>query len=489
MGEVKDTRFRFEFNKSIRVEGRPERLSCDPGAVLMREVEERVGIVPWLVEHLHDPRDQDKITHPLSELLRTALFLPALALFDEDDADVKRDDPAFRLAVSERRGSSPLLPPQMCGGGCCGEEPQIPDGLASQPTLSRLTAALTGEKNQAVLQEGLRELAKRRIRSMRPGHHRPRYLTIDVDSLPIEVHGHQPGSAYNGYYHQTMYHPIVASFAETGDLLDARLREGNCHTANGALSFVINLLDWTEKNICQVASIRFDAGFPEDILLSALEDRRTDYVARIKNNAVLDRMAEPFLVRPVGRPTNEPRMWFHELVYQAEEWIKPRRVVLVVQERPGELHLHYFWLLTSWSAADMPGAALLELYRVRGCAEGYMGELVNELLPNLSSSPRPKSHYRGDKPKRRSASVDSFACNSVVLLLRCLSYNLSHCLRVVVEGATDEGWSLKRVRERILKVAARFLLHGRRVIVVVREEAIALWNLLAAPLARLTWEH
>jgi hypothetical protein len=439
VGEDKDTGFRFDFNGSVRVEGRPERLTGDAGSVLVREVEERIGIVPWLVDRLEDPRCPERITHPLAELLRSALLLPLQGWYDEDDADFKRNDPAMRVAVSERRGVSPLLPRDPSGEDPKAPGPQTPDGLASQPTLSRLNAVLSQESNLQVVREGLRELASRRIRSMRPGQHRLRYLTIDVDSLPVEVYGHQPGSAYNGYYRQTMYHPLVASIAETGDLLDARLREGNCHTANGALGFITDLVEWTEKNICQVASIRMDAGFPEPELLSGLEAKGTPYVARIKNNPVLDRLAEPYLVRPVGHPTNEPRTWFHEETYQAESWDKARRVVIVVQEKPGELHLHHFCILTSWDAQTMPGESLVDLYRVRGAAEGYMGELVNQLLPNLSSSPRPKSHYKGEAPKVRSTTVDSFAVNAVVLLLRCLSYNLGHCLSYYLQESLNRN--------------------------------------------------
>src|SRR3712207_7138052 len=50
-----------------------------------------------------------------------------------------------------------------------------------------------------------------------------------------------PGSAWNGHYQQRMYHPIIACAAETGDMLDARLRPGNAHTAEGALDFVLDL--------------------------------------------------------------------------------------------------------------------------------------------------------------------------------------------------------------------------------------------------------
>jgi hypothetical protein len=133
-----------------------------------------------------------------------------------------------------------------------------------------------------------------------------RYLSIDVDSLPVEVHGHQPGSAHNGHYHARIYHPIVASVAETGDLLDLRLREGHVHTAEGALEFIEGLVDQVEKKLCQVAAVWMDAGFPEDHLLSALETRRTPYVARVKNNKVLDRMAQPHLKPSVPMIVRHP---------------------------------------------------------------------------------------------------------------------------------------------------------------------------------------
>src|SRR3712207_9461495 len=82
-----------------------------------------------------------------------------------------------------------------------------------------------------------------------------------------------PGSAWNGHYQQRMYHPIIACAAETGDMLDARLRPGNAHTAEGALDFVLGLVDRLEGTMCQVAMLRMDAGFPEEKLLSG--DRKS----------------------------------------------------------------------------------------------------------------------------------------------------------------------------------------------------------------------
>jgi hypothetical protein len=64
--------------------------------------------------------------------------------------------------------------------------------------------------------------------------------------------------------------------------------------------------------MCQVALVRIDAGFPDETLLAGLEANGTPYVARIKNNKVLDRLAARYLRRPPGRPPAEPRVWFHE---------------------------------------------------------------------------------------------------------------------------------------------------------------------------------
>ena len=476
------TLFAAEFNGSLRLEARPERLTSEAGAVVLREVIERLKITPWMVERIQDARDQSLITHPMPELINTALLLLGQGWRDQDDADALRGDAAMRLAASSRRGISPLKTRPREEGRPLHRNPEVPDGLASQPTLSRLVHTLSSEVNRPVLHEALLEVASRRIKASRGGH-RMRYLTVDIDSLPIAVHGHQPGSEYNGHYHGRIYHPLVASIGQTGDLLDVRLRKGAAHTAEGALDFILPLLDRVEKKLCQVATARIDAGFPEEKLLGALEKRETPYLARVRNNKVLDRMAEPLLKRPTGRRPAEPRTWFHEMSYRAEAWSRERRVVLVVLERPDDLFIHHFWIITNWPVEQMNGEALLEHYRERGSAENHMGELMDVFDPALSSSPRPKSTYRGRRIENRALPCDSFAHNETILLLNALAYNVAHVARVFIEDATGEGWSLRRLQERVLRVAARILVHGRRAIFVIGEASASLWRALWSKLA------
>ena len=146
----------------------------------------------------------------------------------------------------------------------------------------------------------------------------------------------------------------------------------------------------------------------------------------------------------------------------------------------------HFWLITNWTPAQMDGAALLAMYRERGTAEGHMGELMDVLDPALSSTARPKSHYRGE-PVERGRSGDAFAQNEVLLLLNVLAYDVVHVARVLMETASGEGWSLRRVRERVLRVAARVLVHGRRAILVLGDASARLWSALWSRLRRLQY--
>jgi hypothetical protein len=102
-GDVEqDTVIRPTFNGAVRVEARPQRLSADAGVLLMREVMERTGLIEWIDARFDDPRQADQVTHSLPELLRTQLTLLAQGWTGAVDADHLRQDPTFRLSVSDR---------------------------------------------------------------------------------------------------------------------------------------------------------------------------------------------------------------------------------------------------------------------------------------------------------------------------------------------------------------------------------------------------
>ena len=482
-----DDAIRPTFNRAVRIEARRERLTADAGVFMLRELMERTGLVHWLKAHFTDPRNPELITHPMVELLRTTLTLLAQGWTDADDADHLRHDPALRLAVSDRGQDAALRRPDTV---------HTPDGLASQPTLSRLLAAATAPGNLLALEQANLFLAQQRCRWL-DGRRRHRELTLDIDSLPVPVHGQQAGALYNRYYGTRCYHPLILGSAESGQLFGGILRPGNVSTADGAAQVLRDYLDWIERHLAWQVTVRGDAGFPSDRLLTLMEQRLrpVHYVFRVRSYPALQEIAEPFVQQYLrdlcedSRAVRHEDCRCHELVYQAKKWARPRRVVLViVPPEDGQLFPRTFFLITNFAASSMSGERLLALYRQRGTYEQQLWQFMSTLTPQLSSTTRPKSHYRGRPPRRRYASRDAFEANQALLSLNLLAYNLlslggaiaqrahTQLGRPKIYGRSSATLSVDAFRQRYLKVAARITLHSRRVWVSIADAAADLWR-------------
>ena len=175
MGEVNRNVFEPEFNRSIKVEATDQRLTSNAGVLLLREADQRLQLISSMAEGMHDPRDPGRIRYSLTELFRERVYTMSLGFSAQDDVDLLCHDPAFRMAVWDRRGDQ-----------------VVHERLASQPTQSRLlrTLASNGE-NLRGLQRGLGDSIRRHVLSSQ--NRVVRHATIDIDSFPIEVHGEQKG--------------------------------------------------------------------------------------------------------------------------------------------------------------------------------------------------------------------------------------------------------------------------------------------------------
>jgi hypothetical protein len=85
MGEILPL-FKTTLNKSLSIEFRPERLTGEPGAVILREIMERLKIIGWIAEWVDNLRKPGLITHPLAELL----MMPPCALLRAMRAEQRR---------------------------------------------------------------------------------------------------------------------------------------------------------------------------------------------------------------------------------------------------------------------------------------------------------------------------------------------------------------------------------------------------------------
>jgi hypothetical protein len=156
------------------------------------------------------------------------------------------------------------------------------------------------------------------------------------------------------------------------------------------------------------------------------------------------------LKRPVGRPPHEVRRYYASFSYQAQSWKKPRRVVAKVEWHPGELYPRVGFIVTNLAR---PAERVVAFYNQRGTCEQWIKE--------------GKAAIRWTR-----LSCRSFAANAVRLQLHALAYNLGNFMRTLAMPAAAEPWSLTSLREKLIKIGAKVVSHGRYVMFQMAEVAV-----------------
>jgi len=115
--------------------------------------------------------------------------------------------------------------------------------------------------------------------------------------------------------------------------------------------------------------------------------------------SVLQREIEPLLTRPVGRPSNKPVVWYHDLLYQAGSWDKPRRAVAKIERHKGEWFPRVGFLVTN---LRRPSWRVVKFYNGRGTARPEADGARKDLKPPRKSltNPRDKEILALDAPGR-----------------------------------------------------------------------------------------
>ena len=295
MGETQKRSFQLSFNSSLRVEFQGARVTSDGGLILVRELDERLGLSTLMERHLSDSRRGKNVQLPLSDLLRQSIYSRLAGYEDVNDAARLSQDPTFRLIGSRKiweRGAA---------------------------LTSRLQSFETEVLTQANNLAGLAAL-NRELIGKAEAIASPRRIVLDMDSTEIPVYGEQEQSAYNGHFESTCYHPLLLFNCE-GDCLAAKLRPGNVHSADGWEELLLPEIDRQQAQGKEVA-FRADAAFAKPELYEALEERTVKYAIRLPANDNLQRNITELLTRPVGRPATS--RWSgsraFSIFYQAASW-------------------------------------------------------------------------------------------------------------------------------------------------------------------------
>ena len=283
-----------------------------------------------------------------------------------------------------------------------------------------------------------------RVHDRRP----PKMIILDLDSSVSPTHGEQEGTAYNGHFGCTCYHPLFL-FNQFGDLERCSLRPGNVHGANGWRVILEPVVErYRERNLRRY--FRGDAAFALPDLYEFLEAEGYKYAIRLKANAVLQESIAHLLTRPLGRPPNHVRRFHASFSYQAGSWDRKRRVVAKVEWHPGELYPRVGFIVTNLSR---PAERVVAFYNQRGKAEQFIKEGKNAI-------------------KWTRLSCRKFRNNEVRLQLHALAYNLANFMRTLALPEEVEHWSLTTLRETLVKIGAKVVRHGRYVTFQLAEVAV-----------------
>ena len=195
---------------------------------------------------------------------------------------------------------------------------------------------------------------------------------------------------------------------------------------------------------------RGDAAFASPEIYEYLEAEGLLYVIRLKANAILQRNIAHLLTRPVGRPPDHVRRFHASFSYQAGSWNKKRRVVAKVEWHPGELVPRVGFIVTNLSR---PTKRVVAFYNHRGTAEQHIKEGKNAI--NWTR-----------------LSCRKFRNNAVRLQLHALAYNLGNFMRTLALPKEVEHWSMTTLRDKLVKIGAKVVRHGRYVTFQLAEVAV-----------------
>jgi hypothetical protein len=385
-------------------------LSSDGGILVLREIEQRLGVADRLAACMVDPRAPELITHTLAEIIRFRLLMIGAGYEDGNDASSLRSDPMFKMALD-------LSPSDR--------------ELCSQSTISRLENLPNAR--------ALRRMGGAMVDLYCESFQRvPKRITLDIDDPFDAVHGGQQLRLFNAHYDEYGFQPIVV-FDGEGRFVTAVLRPAKRPSGKEVRAFLRRLLrairaNWPKTEIL----LRADSHYCSPEVLDWCRANGLDYILGVAPTTTLRRHIGDIEASTKARfeaaPKNGKARHFKEFLDGAASWSRVERIIARVEAGADGPDTRF--IVTN---LDTRNARVLyeDIYCRRGQAENHIKSW--------------KTHLAADR-----TSCTNATANQLRLFLHAGSYWLMWGLRVSMpKRSMWRAAQFDTLRLRLIKIAAR----------------------------------
>ena len=382
-------------------------ISSDAGVLVLREVEQRLGVAECLAACVDDPRLPERVRHSVANILRFRMLMIAAGYEDGNDADSLRHDPVFKLALDHLPGG---------------------DALCSQPTISRLEN-LPGTRSLLRMARAMVGLYCGSFRQV------PRRIVLDVDDTFDAVHGEQQLRLFNAHYDDYGFQPIVV-FDGEGRPVAAMLRPAKRPSGREARAFLRRLVrairgHWPRVEIL----IRADSHYCAPEVLDFCRAEGLDFMLGVAPTTTLRRHVEALESSTAAQRTGTGKLRrYKEFLDGAGSWSRVERIIARVEAGPDSTD-------TRFIVTNLSNGAARRLYERTYCKRGQAENHIKAW----------KRHLAADRTSCSRATANQFR-----LMLHTGAYWLMWSLRHLMPARSS--WRVAQfdtLRLRLLKIAAR----------------------------------
>lgn len=386
-------------------------LSSDAGILLLREVEQQIGLIDELANVLKDQRDQRYVQHSIKDLIIQRVGQIAAGYEDANDCNALRCDPIFKLFA--------------------GRKPESDNDLASQPTMCRF-------ENSPSIKDIYRIAYVFGEKYIESYEKEPKVIILDFDDTEDKVYGNQQLALFNGYYNNKCYTPLHVYEGLSGKLVTTILKPGKRLTGKQTRAILKRIVKKLREHWPNTIIVfRGDSHFTTPEVMEWIDDQdNVKSVSGLTSNAVLKKLAQPIVERAFRLYEHCQRkvVLFHSVYYKAESWDKHRRVIIKVAMSSERKSVRFI-------VTDMEQAKAKALYQDIYCGRGNAELYIKEH----------KLYIKSDR-----TSCNRFEANQFRLFLHSAAYVLIHALKTNILKHTQwANATIETIRLRLFKIGAQ----------------------------------